>query len=353
MPSDFDLSMIRPAAAEALRAALAGGNFPSACLFSGGDSALRYACGLWLAKTLLCRSAGPDGPCGKCPDCLKVDALSHPDLSVISGGAAPKAVPPAGGKKKKAGAEDEDNTQDGSSQDGETTGKKKEGSSGKIRRETIDNEIFDKAELLPHEAARRVFLVNDADLMGEDGQNRLLKITEEAPDNVFFIFTTFDSDSLLDTIRSRFTLFRIGDTGVPRLLSDDEAGAKKLCRALAQAAASRSEYAMMLACAPLAGRSMTRQQAHDVLLLFTLTLTQALKLAYGAAAGQDADPDCARRLASAYSPAQLISLTRSCTALTDSIVSRNVNLKLAAALLSSETGRIVNGSNTRAAARRH
>jgi hypothetical protein len=50
---------------------------------------------------------------------------------------------------------------------------------------------------------KTVFIIDDADAMGIEAQNALLKLLEEPVDSVRFILTSHHSDRLLPTIRSR------------------------------------------------------------------------------------------------------------------------------------------------------
>lgn len=52
-----------------------------------------------------------------------------------------------------------------------------------------------------------VHLIADADNMSVQARNALLKVTEEPPNNSYFIMTLEDENNTLDTIRSRATIF--------------------------------------------------------------------------------------------------------------------------------------------------
>lgn len=57
----------------------------------------------------------------------------------------------------------------------------------------------------PHQAAGKVFIIDEADLVGEAGQNALLKTLEEPPLNTTIILVTSRDDLLLPTVLSRCT----------------------------------------------------------------------------------------------------------------------------------------------------
>lgn len=52
-----------------------------------------------------------------------------------------------------------------------------------------------------------VYIIADADNMSLAAKNALLKVTEEPPNNAYFIMTLQDANRTLDTIRSRGTVF--------------------------------------------------------------------------------------------------------------------------------------------------
>lgn len=52
-----------------------------------------------------------------------------------------------------------------------------------------------------------IYLLADADNMSVQAKNALLKVTEEPPNNAYFIMTLQDINNTLDTIKSRATIF--------------------------------------------------------------------------------------------------------------------------------------------------
>jgi len=57
--------------------------------------------------------------------------------------------------------------------------------------------------VLPNEAEKKAYIVNDADLMNIKAQNAFLQILEEPPAHVVFILRTKNPAALLPTVRSR------------------------------------------------------------------------------------------------------------------------------------------------------
>ncbi len=119
-----------------------------------------------LAAAALC-SAKDGVPCGRCRDCRKVREGIHPDLIRVARLSDDK---------------------------------------GKKRREiTIDQirAVVADAVVLPNEAERKVYLIEDADTMNVPAQNAALKLLEEPPRGVILLLCAANAETLLETVRSR------------------------------------------------------------------------------------------------------------------------------------------------------
>lgn len=66
-------------------------------------------------------------------------------------------------------------------------------------------------------AAKVLFIIPDADKMSPAAKNALLKVTEEPPQNAYFIMTLSDANSTLNTIRSRGTIYYMDNYSVSEL----------------------------------------------------------------------------------------------------------------------------------------
>jgi DNA polymerase-3 subunit gamma/tau len=64
-------------------------------------------------------------------------------------------------------------------------------------------ELRDRAFYAPAQSRYRVFIVDEAHMVTTAGFNALLKIVEEPPDHLIFIFATTEPEKVLPTIRSR------------------------------------------------------------------------------------------------------------------------------------------------------
>lgn len=71
------------------------------------------------------------------------------------------------------------------------------------------DEIREVIDTAYHVKDRVVYCVRNADTMRTEAKNAMLKITEEPPENAYFIMTVIDDSSLLDTIKSRAQVFQM------------------------------------------------------------------------------------------------------------------------------------------------
>ncbi len=82
-----------------------------------------------------------------------------------------------------------------------------EADKGTIKIEQIRSLIeFFRLKVPGHQAVQRVAMVQDADTMGHEAQNALLKLLEEPPAGSVVILTSSKPQTLLATIRSRTTI---------------------------------------------------------------------------------------------------------------------------------------------------
>ena len=112
-----------------------------------------------LAMAAVCSGAG-ERPCMKCVHCSKSSRGIHPDIAVI-----------------------------------EKPSDRKDIVVDQIRGLKRD------AIVVPNEADRKVYLINNAELMNASAQNALLQILEEPPSYAVFILKTETPADLLKTVR--------------------------------------------------------------------------------------------------------------------------------------------------------
>jgi DNA polymerase III delta prime subunit len=80
---------------------------------------------------------------------------------------------------------------------------KKEDDANSIGIKVINEQVKTHLQTFPGVAPYRSALILDGELMTEEAQNALLKITEEPPERAVLVIATTDEDRLLPTLRSR------------------------------------------------------------------------------------------------------------------------------------------------------
>ena len=146
---------------------------PHACLITapGMDAAVAEA--RRLAAAAICEGQGQK-PCGICRHCRKAEGGIHPDIITVTRLSDDK------GKKKKQISVDQ------------------------IRDMSAD------ACMLPNEAKRKVYIIEDAESMNPNAQNAALKLLEEPPLGAMFLLCCENAMQLLPTVRSRCAEFNLG-----------------------------------------------------------------------------------------------------------------------------------------------
>ncbi|WP_067494622.1 DNA polymerase III subunit gamma and tau [Nocardia ignorata] len=144
-----------------LSTALDTGRISHAYLFSGPRGCGKTSSARILARSLNCVEGPTSRPCGTCASCVALGPGGSGNLDVIELDAA-----------SHGGVDD-------------------------------TRELRDRAFYAPAESRYRVFIVDEAHMVTTAGFNALLKIVEEPPAHLIFIFATTEPDKVLPTIRSR------------------------------------------------------------------------------------------------------------------------------------------------------
>lgn len=201
---------------------------PHACIAVSPSAEERDRMGLDLAAALLCTGAGKK-PCRVCPQCRKVYAGVHPDLIRLR-------------------------AEDGARR-------------GVIQVAAVRAMVAD-AQIMPNEAARKVYLIHDADTMNLPAQNALLKLLEEPPAGAAFVLCTGNPALLLPTVRSRCAVFR---SNAPE---DETDGAAAAAQGYMEAAASGDAARLVRWC--FANESMPPREAEAFVRAARLLLGEVL-----------------------------------------------------------------------------
>ena len=155
-----------------LRGAIARDRVPHAYLFSGPVGAPMMDTAQALACALNCMTERGEG-CGECEACAKIIAGIHPDVVTLVREGAAQIVPI----------------------------------------ENVRNQVIARLGLPPHEAAVRVFIIEEATALAPPAANALLKTLEEPPARTVFVLCTTAPEQLLPTIRSRCQRIRFSAGG--------------------------------------------------------------------------------------------------------------------------------------------
>lgn len=144
-----------------LSAALNNGRINHAYLFSGPRGCGKTSSARIMARSLNCVEGPTATPCGKCNSCISLAANGPGNLDVTE--------------------------LDAASHNG------------------VDDmrELRDRAMFAPAESRYRIFIIDEAHMITNQGSNALLKIVEEPPAHLIFIFATTEPEKVIGTIRSR------------------------------------------------------------------------------------------------------------------------------------------------------
>lgn len=146
---------------EALQRALETSRVAHAFLFSGPRGCGKTTSARILARSLNCAEGPTPTPCGKCESCVELASGGPGSLDVMEIDAA-----------SNSGVEDARN-------------------------------LRERAEFAPVRDRYRIFILDEAHMVTSHGFNALLKLVEEPPDHVKFIFATTEPEKVITTIRSR------------------------------------------------------------------------------------------------------------------------------------------------------
>ncbi|HEY3994429.1 MAG TPA: DNA polymerase III subunits gamma/tau [Mycobacterium sp.] len=146
---------------EPLSIALEAGRINHAYLFSGPRGCGKTSSARILARSLNCVQGPTATPCGVCDSCTALAPNAPGSIDVVELDAA-----------SHGGVDD-------------------------------TRELRDRAFYGPAQSRYRVFIVDEAHMVTTAGFNALLKIVEEPPEHLIFIFATTEPEKVLPTIRSR------------------------------------------------------------------------------------------------------------------------------------------------------
>ena len=144
-----------------LMTALRGDRVGHAYLFSGPRGCGKTTSARILARCLNCAEGPTDTPCGVCPSCVELSRNGGGSLDVVEIDAA-----------SHNGVDDA-------------------------------RDLRERATFAPSRDRYKIFILDEAHMVTPQGFNALLKLVEEPPAHVKFIFATTEPEKVLGTIRSR------------------------------------------------------------------------------------------------------------------------------------------------------
>ena len=144
-----------------LMAALKNNRVNHAYLFSGPRGCGKTSSARILARCLNCAEGPTDTPCGVCASCVELSREGGGSLDVVEIDAA---------------------------------------SHGNIE---DARDLRERAFFAPARDRYKIFIIDEAHMVSNAGFNALLKIVEEPPEHVKFIFATTEPEKVIGTIRSR------------------------------------------------------------------------------------------------------------------------------------------------------
>ena len=160
-PESFSELIGQTQVTEPLMAALRGDRVNHAYLFSGPRGCGKTTSARILARCLNCAEGPTDTPCGQCPSCVELARGGSGSLDVVEIDAA-----------SHNGVDDA-------------------------------RELRERAIFAPARDRYKIFILDEAHMVTTQGFNALLKIVEEPPAHVKFIFATTEPEKVIGTIRSR------------------------------------------------------------------------------------------------------------------------------------------------------
>ncbi len=160
-PGRFDDVIGQEHVTEPLKRAIDSDRVHHAYLFSGPRGCGKTSSARILARSLNCEKGPTSQPCEECESCIALAPMGPGSLDVIEMDAATHGL--------------------------------------------VDDarELRERAMFVPALSRYKIYIIDEAHQLGPGAANALLKLIEEPPEHVRFVFATTEPDKIIGTIRSR------------------------------------------------------------------------------------------------------------------------------------------------------
>jgi len=160
-PGRFDDVIGQEHVTEPLKRAIDSDRVHHAYLFSGPRGCGKTSSARILARSLNCEKGPTSQPCEECESCIALAPMGPGSLDVIEMDAATHGL--------------------------------------------VDDarELRERAMFVPAQSRYKIYIIDEAHQLGPGAANALLKLIEEPPEHVRFVFATTEPDKIIGTIRSR------------------------------------------------------------------------------------------------------------------------------------------------------
>lgn len=259
---------------------------PHTIIIEGDSKPQRDSAALLLAASAVCTAQ--ERPCLHCNQCRKVLEGQHPDMLI-----------PQPSKKLKSGI---------------------------ISLQELRDGFLSQASIKPNEADTKIYLFTDADkLLREDSQNTLLKIIEEPPQSILFLFTVENAKAMLPTVRSRAHFITLARTRTT------DAQSEEIAVSITDGVVALYEYDLLVTLSKLT----KKEQIEAALTAFT----EKLRLALSFQSGVNTDDPSAKKLSRKLDRTRMLALIEVTLSAIQKLKT-NVNLQLLTTWLCTQYRRI-------------
>lgn len=259
---------------------------PHTIIIEGDSKPQRDSAALLLAASAVCTAQ--ERPCLHCNQCRKVLEGQHPDMLI-----------PQPSKKLKSGI---------------------------ISLQELRDGFLSQASIKPNEADTKIYLFTDADkLLREDSQNTLLKIIEEPPQSILFLFTVENAKAMLPTVRSRAHIITLARTRTTDVQSEE------IAVSITDGVVALYEYDLLVTLSKLT----KKEQIEAALTAFT----EKLRLALSFQSGVNTDDPSAKKLSRKLDRTRMLALIEVTLSAIQKLKT-NVNLQLLTTWLCTQYRRI-------------